>query len=250
MITYSRRGLHGQVVDTLGRRIVQGELTPGTVIDVERLERDLEVSRTVVREAIKVLTAKGLLDARPRLGTYVRPRSDWNLLDSDVMTWRETDEPDDRLFHELDEVRQVVEPYGARLAAQRRTDADLAAIAAALEDMRTTAYEDLEGHIAADLAFHRAVLAATQNELLERLEVVLEPALRLRDRLAFSAHHDDAFLDAHAAVYTAIEKADPTGAAEAMRQLLQTAAADTRSILDRRPNKPRRSSRRRDIPDV
>lgn len=246
MITFSRRGLHGQVVDSIGRRIVQGELAPGDVVDVDGLESDLDVSRTVVREAIKVLTAKGLVDARPRLGTYVRPRSQWNLLDADVMGWRSSDEPDVRLFRELDEVRQVFEPNGARLAAQRRTLEDLEAIGAAFEAMRGTAGENLEGHIAADLAFHRAVLAATQNELLTRFEVVMEPALRARDTLAFNAHHQDtASLEAHAAVLAAIERSDPDAAEAAMQALLVGAALDTREILDGRAKSRDAAAQRR-----
>lgn len=246
MITFSRRGLHGQVVDALGRRIVQGEVAPGTTLDVELLERDLAVSRTVVREAIKVLIAKGLLDARPRLGTYVRPRADWNLLDADVMGWRQRDEPDGRLFHELDEVRQVVEPQGARLAAERRTPEDLEAIRSALDRIRATASGDREGHIAADLAFHRAVLAATGNELLERLEVVLEPALRARDTLTFGTDVGHAFVEAHALVFDAIERSDPEGAAQAMHDLLQAAAKDTESILAKQSYRAKRSVR---VPD-
>ncbi len=233
MVTFSRRGLHGRVVDDLGRRIVSGELPPGAVIDLDELEADLEVSRTVVREAVKVLSTKGLLDSRPRLGTFVRARSEWSLLDADVMTWRDNGEPDERLISDLAEVRRIVEPQGARLAASRRTGEDVAAMGAALERMRRSG-RDLEEHVAADLAFHRAVLAASQNELLGRLEVVLEPALRARDALAFSAGHDDAFLPAHAAVADAIADGDPDRAEAAMAALLDTAAADTAAILERR----------------
>lgn len=233
MVTFSRRGLHGRVVDDLGRRIVSGALPPGAVVDLDQLETDLDVSRTVVREAVKVLTAKGLLDSRPRLGTFVRDRSDWNLLDPDVMSWRDNGEPDERLISDLAEVRRIVEPEGARLAAARRTEADVLAMRAALERMRRSG-RDLEEHVAADLAFHRAVLAASQNELLGRLEVVLEPALRARDTLAFSAGHDDAFLPAHAAVAEAIADADPERAEAAMAALLDAAAADTAAVLDRR----------------
>ena len=93
MAKFSRRGLHGQLADTIGRRILSGELAEGQILDVEKFESDFNVSRTVVREATKVLSAKGLLDARPRVGTYVRPRASWNLLDSDVMVWRAEKSP-------------------------------------------------------------------------------------------------------------------------------------------------------------
>lgn len=233
MVVFSRRGLHGRVVDTLGRRIVRGDLPPGAVVDLELLEADLAVSRTVVREAVKVLTTKGLLDSRPRLGTFVRDRRDWSLLDADVMSWRDNGQPDARLISDLAEVRRIVEPQGARLAALRRSEADVSAMRAALDRMRGSG-RDLEAHVAADLAFHRAVLGASQNELLERLEVVLEPALRARDALTFTHGHDDAFLPAHAAVADAVADGDPDRAEAAMAALLDAAAADTAAILERR----------------
>jgi DNA-binding FadR family transcriptional regulator len=235
VVTFSRRGLHGQIVDSLGRRIVGGEFPPGAVVDLELLEQELSVSRTVMREAVKVLTTKGLLDARPRLGTFVRERRHWNLLDADVMAWRGGGDPDERLLFDLEEVRRIVEPWGARLAAERRTDDDVEAMRTALSRMEESERGgNVEEHIAADAAFHRAVLAASQNELLERLEVVLEPALRARDALAFAHSHGDAFLHAHAAVAEAIAATDPDRAQASMSALLEAAAADTAAILRRR----------------
>ncbi|MCW2741266.1 MAG: FadR family transcriptional regulator [Blastococcus sp.] len=235
MVTFSRRGLHGQVVDALGRRIISGDLPPGTIVDLDMIEHEMSVSRTVMREAVKVLTTKGLLDARPRLGTFVRERSDWQLLDADVMVWRGAGEPDERLLSDLEEVRRIVEPWGARLAAERRTPTDVLNLRAALERMeRSEAGADVEEHIASDVAFHRAVLAASQNELLERLEVVLEPALRARDALVHAHAPSDAFLHAHSAVADAIADADADRAQTAMAALLETASADTADVLRRR----------------
>ena len=125
---FSRRGLHGQLVDALGSRIVGGEIQPGETIDGEAIEAEFEVSRTVVREALKVLSAKGLIDARPRLGTFVRDRAYWNLLDADVMAWRgRAENPDSRLVLELGEVR-------TELAATRSERERLVASLAALHD--------------------------------------------------------------------------------------------------------------------
>lgn len=240
---YSRRGLHGQVVEALGRRIVHGEIEPGATIDVDQLETEYAVSRTVVREAVKVLSAKGLLDARPKRGTFVRDRRHWNLLDADVMTWRDEGQGIDlQLLHDLDEVRQAVEPRGAGLAAQRRTLADLAEIDAALARLVETADGDLEDHVRADLAFHRAVLSASQNELLLRMEIIIEPALRARNALAFSEEHGREFLDAHAQVRDAIAAQDGEAAQRLMEGLLVDAAADTEAILARRKRARRRRS--------
>ncbi len=232
MTTFSRRGLHGSIVDALGLRIVSGEIAEGSIVDPDALERELEVSRTVVREAIKVLTTKGLVDAKPRLGTFVRPRSDWNLLDEDVMGWRGADGPDARLLRELDEVRQVVEPSGARIAAERRTEEDLIVLAEALRQMRAET-SDISALTAADLAFHRAVLSATHNELLDRLEVLLAPAMHVRATLAFGQPHQREFLKAHQVVVDAIERSDGDAAHEAMAALLHEAASDTERILSK-----------------
>lgn len=235
MVTFSRRGLHGQVVNDLGRRIVGGEFPPGMIVDLERLEREMSVSRTVMREAVKVLTTKGLLDARPRLGTFVRDRRDWNLLDADVMAWRGAGDPDERLLSELEEVRRIVEPWGARLAAERRTTQDLLSLRAALGALeQSEALGDVGEHIASDVAFHRAVLAASRNELLERLEVVLEPALRARDALVRAHAHGGTFLRAHRAVVEAIADGDSERAHRAMASLLEAASADTADVLRRR----------------
>ncbi|MCC5947368.1 MAG: FadR family transcriptional regulator [Nitriliruptoraceae bacterium] len=231
MTTYSNRGLHGQLVESLGRRIVQGEIEPGEIIDLNRLGAELEVSRTVVREAVKVLLGKGLLDARPKHGTYVRERAAWNLLDPDVMNWRETDGPDRVLLRELEEVRQMLEPVAARFAAERRTDTHLEAMAEALAQMGEHS-TDISVHIDADLAFHRSMAAAGGNELLERLSGILAPAQRSRDLLVYASgrDHDRRFVGAHRAVFEAIVAQDPDEAEAAMKRLLLEAAADTEAV--------------------
>lgn len=244
MAPYSRRGVHGQVVDTLGRRIVQGAIAPGELIDPADVEREVRVSRTVVREAIKVLAAKGLVDALPRRGTYVLPREQWNLLDADIMRWRHTGdgEQDAELLDNLSELRWLVEPFAARLAAQRRTTADLAELGAALKALGEGA--TVGEHTAADLAFHRAMLAATHNELMARLDVVLEPALRARDALTFP-HRDRGYLDLHAAVLEAVRAGDAEQAAKAMADLLSQATADTTALAGKRAGRSAGSKKAR-----
>lgn len=246
MAPYSRRGVHGQVVDTLGQRIVQGAIAPGELIDPADVEREVRVSRTVVREAVKVLAAKGLVDALPRRGTYVLPREQWNLLDADIMRWRHAGDgaQDAELLGNLSELRFLVEPFAARLAAQRRTTADLAGLEAALEALGEGATVD--DHTAADLAFHRAMLTATHNELIARLDVVLEPALRARDALTFP-HRDRRHLGLHAAVLEAVRSADADQAETAMRTLLSQAAADTAALTGKqaRPSAGSKNARPR-----
>ncbi|HZC25670.1 MAG TPA: FCD domain-containing protein, partial [Actinopolymorphaceae bacterium] len=166
MAVYAGRGIHGQTVEVIGRRILTGDLGEGATIDVVALEGELDISRTVVREALRVLGAKGLVGARQKRGTFVRPRSDWNLLDADILRWQFSGRSDPGFFTSLHEVRSIVEPAGARLAAERRTDADLAALEASLAAM-AEAGADPEPATEADLAFHRALLIAAHNELLE-----------------------------------------------------------------------------------
>lgn len=231
--TFSSRGLHGQLVEALGRRIVGGALAPGEIIDLNLLGAEFEVSRTVVREAVKVLLGKGLLDARPKHGTYVRERAAWNLLDPDVMQWRDADGPDPTLLQELEEVRQMLEPVAARIAAERGEEEHLSTMEAALAEMERRD-EDITLHIEADLRFHRAMAAATGNELLERLSGLLAPAQRSRDQLVYqSGHdHDRRFITAHRLVLEAIRARDPEQAEAAMKRLLEEAAADSRALLE------------------
>ncbi|MFE9248995.1 FadR/GntR family transcriptional regulator [Streptomyces sp. NPDC007088] len=228
MTPYARRGVHGQTVETLARRVLSGELPEGATLDLVGLQAELDVSLTTLRESLKVLAAKGMVDARQKRGTFVRPRAHWNLLDADVLRWQFTDSKtagtDDGLLHDLNEVRGVIEPAAARFAALRRTDDDLAALDAALEAMGTEG--DAAHAVAADLAFHRALLAATHNELLDRMEMVIESGLAHRDEIVHSSSLGEDPLPSHRAVVEAIRAGDPAGAEQAMRSLLDQALRD------------------------
>lgn len=225
MGAYRGRGLHGEVVEELGSRIVGGTLAEGQIIDVPDLEAELDVSRTVLREALRVLKAKGLVDARQKRGTFVQPRSEWRLLDPDVVRWQFQGRDDSQFLDDLAEVRGVIEPASARLAALRRTDDDLATMEHALEAMAAAVRGEVDA-VEADLAFHRAMLAATHNELLMRMEVVLEAGLAARDRLVHGAVQGDDPTPAHAAVLDAIRRGDPVGAADAVGALLAKSLVD------------------------
>jgi GntR family transcriptional regulator, galactonate operon transcriptional repressor len=233
MPAYSERGVHGQTVARIAQRIFAGYPAERETIDVAALQAELDVSLTVVREALKVLAAKGLVDARQRRGTFVRPRSDWNLLDGDVIRWQFSGRTDGKFLENLHEVRGIVEPAGARFAAQRRTDADLGALSDALQAMTESA-GDPAAIVSADLVFHRALLTATHNELLERMEVVLETGLAERDRLVHGAGHDDP-VHSHKVVLDAIRAGDPDAAEGAMRDLLDKARRDLERVARGHP---------------
>jgi DNA-binding FadR family transcriptional regulator len=228
-MSYPRRGIHGEVVEDLGRRIVAGDPDASGQLDPMELGRRYQVSHTVVREALKTLAAKGLVDARPKRGTYVRPRGDWSLLDPDVLRWRFTQRGDTDMLRDLAEVRSVVEPAGARLAASRRTDEDVAALEKAFEHMAATTADPV-AHTEADVTFHRLLLATSHNELLECLEVVIAAALTARDRLVHSRGELPGFAATHRAVLDAVRDGDPEKAETAMRDLLAQAERDEEGL--------------------
>src|SRR5712692_3135820 len=128
---YPEQSLHGRIVHAIGRRIVRGDLRPGDLLPAEP---ELGASRTVVREATKVLAAKGLVESRPKTGTRVRPRDQWNLLYPDVLAWQQEGAADDDLLRKLTEVRRVIEPAAAELAAARADARDIAALERALAE--------------------------------------------------------------------------------------------------------------------
>src|SRR4051812_6263272 len=220
------RGVHGQTVEVLAHRILNGRLPEGATLDLTALQTEFDVSLTALREALRVLAAKGMVDARPKRGTFVRPRSAWSLLDADVLRWqfaRSAHQPG--LFDDLHELRSIVEPGAAGLAAARATEDDLAVLDAALAGM-AAAGDDPAAAVAADPAFHRALLAATHNELIQRMEVVIETGLAERDRMVHGAAGPQDPVPSHKAVVDAIRRHNPTQAARAMGKLLDQAVED------------------------
>jgi GntR family transcriptional regulator, galactonate operon transcriptional repressor len=229
MTPYARRGVHGQTVETLARRVLSGMIPEGATLDLVALQRELDVSLTALRESLKVLAAKGMVDARQKRGTFVRARADWNLLDADVLRWQfaegTTSGADVGLLRNLGEVRAIVEPAAVRLAALRRGPEDLAALDGALTEMGRR--DGGPAHaVEADLAFHRALLAATHNELLERMEMVIESGLAHRDEIVHSSPHGEDPVPSHRAVLDAVRDQDQDAAEQAMRALLEQAVRD------------------------
>lgn len=234
------RGLHGQTVETIGARIVCGHYAPGVALPSEELEHEFGISKTVLREALRVLAAKGLVDSRQKRGTVVRARSSWSLLDADLLRWQ-GGEPDAGFLANLDEVRGIVEPAGARFAAERHTEEDLDAMRHALQAM-ADARSDAATVIEADLAFHRALLDAAHNELLSRMEVVIEAGLRARDLVVHRGEHWPDPVPVHRAILDAVVAGDGPGAAAGVGALLEQASIDaavvTRQASARRVSPP------------
>jgi DNA-binding FadR family transcriptional regulator len=239
-LTYPRRGLHGEVVHTIGIQIVSGELEPGALLPPEdELTSDLAVSRTVLREAVRVLAAKGLVEAKPKTGTRVRPRAEWNVLDPDVLSWRVESSNDLRLYEETTEMRLAIEPLATRLAASRALDEETAAIAEAYEAMEA-GVRDQAAYLAADLQFHDRILHACHNELLGHLAGILRGVLRTTFVLTTTPNRSRRrALPLHKAILDAISARDEDWAEEAARTLIADTAADIRR-LTKRNGRPRR----------
>ena len=225
------RNLHSQVVQQLGRLIVSGELAPGAGLPREDvLAEKLAVSRTALREAMKVLVAKGLIESRQRTGARVREAVHWKQLDQDVLAWRCASMPTNDFVDKLVEMRELIEPGAAAAAAKRRTPGQLEALKEAYESM--AAAENLDAWAEADLAFHETMLKATNNELMVSLFTVIETALAQYFLLSASKARDfKAALPQHERVLEAIRSKQPEVARQAMAEMVD---ASRRNIRRRR----------------
>lgn len=212
----------------MGTDILSGTYAPGTVLSSEvEFSEALQVSRGAFREAMQVLSAKGLVESRPKTGTRVLPRARWNLLDPDVLAWAFAGEPDPAFVRGIFELRAIVEPGAARLAAERRDRDDLRAMKEALAGMRRYTLATDAGR-AADRDFHDAILRSTRNDSLIVLSASIGAAVhwttqyKQRSRALPRNPIPD-----HAKVFDAIAAGDGAAAAAAMRLLVELALEDT-----------------------
>jgi DNA-binding FadR family transcriptional regulator len=236
--------LHEHVIDELGGRIVRGELKADQMLPIEDdLAEAFGVSRTVVREAIKVLVHKHLLEVRTRTGTRVLPSVAWNHLDPDILRWRFASTLDAKFLSDVIELRRVVEPAAAELAATRATPRAVRAIEAALHDMATTT--DLNAHHAADLRFHLCILEAAGNDLLLGLRYGIEGALSFAIRLLTRSREEGESSHAlHKAVADAITRKHPVAARAAMNRLVDRWAVDSLRMIANKKSASNREARR------
>ncbi|MDF7775288.1 FadR/GntR family transcriptional regulator [Sphingomonas sp. AOB5] len=221
--------LHGTVARDIGIHIVTGVLPPGQLLDGEIAASErFKVSRTAYREAIRILAAKGLVHSRPKIGTQVSERAAWHLLDPDVLGWMFAETaPDPRLIEALFELRRIVEPDAARLAALRRTPEQLERMRAGLDGVAKHSFATEEGRTC-DHDFHAALLEASHNDFVISLTNGVATAIELttafkQDKLP--APHDA--LPVHLRVFEAIEAQDAQGAHDAMAALVERGLSDT-----------------------
>lgn len=215
--------VHGGLAAGIGRKILDGTYPPGSLLPNEaEWGQMFGASRTAVREAIKTLNGKGLLVSRPKIGSRVEPRERWNLLDRDVMAWNREALDERSFLLALQEVRRILEPGAAELAAQRRSAAQLAALERALADMQSAAGSgDGEAMVEADVRFHLSIITAANNELLVPFGIVIEQALA--SMFAYTtrhAVHPEQMLPLHAEVARAVRARSPEAARQAVTALL------------------------------
>jgi DNA-binding FadR family transcriptional regulator len=225
-------GLNARVAHDLGVQIISGQLRPGDTLPNENaLSEEYGVSRTVIREAIKSLAAKGLVQARPKVGTSVQPRNNWSLFDPVLLEWKYEAALDEQFLRDLIEVRQLIEPAAAAIAATRATDDELGQLVSLYRQMEN-AVEDREAYIAADMALHASILECTHNELLQHMNRGVTTALIISRRITTQPPHAaEGALPIHWAVVDAIRRRQPASARRYMQALIDEAAGDIEQVM-------------------
>lgn len=226
-------GLATQVSRELGRRIVSGSLVEGSLIDDEtKLSTRFGVSKSVVREAIKMLVGKGLLDVRRGSGTRVRLRAEWALLDDDVLAWHQSVTPQPKVLSQLMAIRRMMEPKAASWAAQYGSDESHRTIEAAHKQMEKEC-DSNEDFVVADALFHRAILRAADNEFLLSMEGVIFSALLTSIKLTNRDPHENKnSIPFHFAVMSAILKRDHIAAEQEMSAHLDDTTARLLTVVE------------------
>ena len=244
--TAGRRPKSQNVVDALGLKIVSGKLAPGELLPTEaELAHRLGISRPSLREGLKALALKGLIEGRTRRGTVVRDRLHWDVLDADVLRWLAAAPPDPAFFMDLLDVRVIFEPAAARIAAARAGPDQILAIEAAFNAMAAALPDDVEACCRHDLAFHELITSATGNRLLIRFAAAIRTALLAAFRLSSNARESyENSLAEHRAVAAAIRRRSPDDAEQAMRKLLAGTARDLAPAYEKLPHRLPRQRRR------
>jgi DNA-binding FadR family transcriptional regulator len=234
------KNFHGNTVDQLGEAIVAGRYLPGASVPPEPLlGEQLGVSRTVVREAIKSLVAKGLVSTGPKVGTRVLPEEHWNWFDPDVITWKSKAGLTPEFLRDLLDLRRALEPAAVRMAAERATAQDIAEIEAAFAGMKL-AVEDGGDYVSHDLRFHQGLWRACRNRMILQMGQALGALLRTSFEIS-TARKDGPrnSLPMHRAVLDAVIAHQPAKAEKAILRLIDGANEDIELVLASRKRLPR-----------
>jgi DNA-binding FadR family transcriptional regulator len=222
------RRLHDILARELGQRILSGDYPPGHLFPGEiEFSAQLDLSRSALREAFRILSAKGFVESRPKAGTRVTDAKCWNRLDPDVLAWQFASEPSRAFLRDLFELRMIVEPAAAAAAATRRTDQQVRAMADALDEMGVHGLSNEQGRVA-DQRFHSVVIEAARNDLLATLSSSIMAAIAwttIFKQRRRALPRDP--MPEHRALHAAIAARDSEAAREAMVVLIDLALADT-----------------------
>lgn len=222
--TYHRK-LYQYVVEEIGQRIIRGHYGIGDILPTEdRLSEEMQVSRGVLREAIQVLVQKGLIQTRPRIGSQILPRKDWNLFDPDVLVWRLQIEDKTTFLKDVTEVRRLIESEAAKQAARRATDVEIGDIKTVLDQLKEMLNDqsdyDYDAYLSLDIRFHAMILEASHNDLLAQI------GRTIRDAVHQARQIDTGDMDIqkeswpyHAAISESIQKKDPEAAYDASQAM-------------------------------
>ncbi|MBI4873073.1 MAG: FadR family transcriptional regulator [Acidobacteria bacterium] len=226
-----RPRLHHQVTRHLALRVIQAERrsSPAAFPNETVLCGELGVSRTVLRESMKVLADKGMVQMRPRAGTCARPRSDWHLLDPDILAWQAELEPDGRFLRDLCEVLLAIEPTAAGFAALRATGEEIARIALCLEKCEGAPADEIVG---LDLEFHSAVVEASHNPLLTKLSATIRGPFRTA--LGYTSRFPANValrIEAHRVLLDALRHRDPLASRAAAEQVVGLAMLAVEEVI-------------------
>ncbi len=233
------KNVHGRMLELLGEAIVAGRYPPGSAVPPEpTLCEEFGVSRTVVRETIKSLVAKGVVSTGPKVGTRVLPAEQWNWFDPDVVAWQSRAGLSREFLRDLQELRRVVEPASVRLAAVRATAKDIAHIEAAYAGMKD-AIDNGGDYVLHDLAFHQGLLRACGNRMMVQMSKALSALLRTSFEISTIKRDGPAqSLPLHRAVLDAVIARDPERAERACLVLIDGAQADIELVLASRRKLP------------
>ncbi|HSI55632.1 MAG TPA: FadR/GntR family transcriptional regulator [Ramlibacter sp.] len=233
------KNVHGNTVDHLGEAIVTGRYAAGASMPPEpKLCEELGVSRTVIRESVKSLVAKGLVSTGPKVGTRVLPEDQWNWFDPDVIHWKSKSGLTREFLRDLQELRRIVEPAAVRLAAERATAGDITAIEAAYEGMYKAVHEGGD-YVTYDLMFHQGLLRACQNRMMVQMSKALGSLLRTSFEVSTSRKDGPRqSLPLHRAVLDAVIARNPAKAEKAILVLIDGANQDIEQVLSSRRKLP------------
>jgi len=217
-------GAHNYVLNSLGSRIVSGDLPSGAVVNLNSLEEEYQVSRTVIREVVRVLESHGMLQSRRRVGITVQPMVNWDVMDESVIRWR-LDGPDyEQQIQELMELRLAIEPVAARFAAERASKDErrhLTELATTLDELGELSEINTQEFLTTDIAFHTVLIEASKSPLLIRLVGPITEVISGRwVRNTLSKIPQTGTLLSHIAIAEAVRMGDAEAAAESSNELL------------------------------